>query len=103
MYIGTDVHAASRTLAVISNTGRKLRNFPVETHGQARVEAVRMIPGRKHRVFEAGLQSAWLYETLIPHLDEVVVAGITESRGPKSDQRDAMGLPSNRIPRPSRS
>jgi len=91
-YIGLDVHAASCTLAVISETGRKLRDFPVETNGQALVEAVRTIPGRKHIVFEEGLQSAWLYETLSPHVEEIVVAGITESRGPKSDKRDAYGL-----------
>ncbi len=91
-YIGMDVHAASCTLAVISDTGRKLRDFPVETNGQALVEAVRMTPGRKHLVFEEGLQSAWLYETLSPHVDEIVVNGITESRGPKSDKREAYGL-----------
>jgi hypothetical protein len=51
-----------------------------------------MIPGHKHLVFEEGLQSAWLYETLSPHVDEIVVAGMTESRGPKSDKRDAYGL-----------
>ncbi len=91
-YIGMDAHAASCTLAVISEKGRKLKDFPVETNGQALVEAVRMIPGRKHLVFEEGLQSAWLYETLSPHVDEIVVAGITESRGPKSDKRDAYAL-----------
>ena len=91
-YIGMDVHAASCTLAVISQTGKRLKDFPVETNGQALVEAIRMIPGRKHLVFEEGLQSAWLYETLSPHVDEIVVAGITESRGPKSDKRDAYGL-----------
>ena len=92
-YIGMDVHAASCTLAVVSDTGRKLRDFPVETNGQALVEAVRMIAGRKHLVFDdEGLQSAWLYETLSPHVAEIVVAGITESRGPKSDKRDAYGL-----------
>lgn len=91
-YIGMDVHAASCTLAVISEKGRKLRDFPVETNGQSLVEAVRLIPGHKHLVFEEGLQSAWLYETLRPHVDEIVVAGITESRGPKSDKRDAYGL-----------
>ncbi len=91
-YIGMDVHAASCTLAVISEKGRKRRDFPVETNGQALVEAVRVIPGRKHLVFEEGLQSAWLYETLRPHVDEIVVTGVTESRGSKSDQRDAYGL-----------
>jgi hypothetical protein len=44
-YIGMDVHAASCTLAVISEKGRKLKDFPVETNGQALVEAIRMIPG----------------------------------------------------------
>ncbi len=91
-YLGLDVHAASCTLAVISQAGRRLKDFPVETNGQALVEAIRMIPGRKHLVFEEGLQSAWLYETLRPHVDEVVVAGVTESRGQKSDKRDAYGL-----------
>jgi transposase len=91
-YLGLDVHAASCTLAVVSEKGRKLRDFPVETNGQALVEAVRMIPGHKHLVFEEGLQSAWLYETLVPHVDEILVAGVTQSRGPKSDKRDAYGL-----------
>ena len=91
-YIGMDVHAASCTLAVISEKGRKLKDFPVETNGQALVEAIRMIPGHKHLVMEEGLQSAWLYETLSPHVDELVVAGITQSRGSKSDKRDAYGL-----------
>ncbi len=51
-----------------------------------------MIPGHKHLVMEEGLQSAWLYETLNPHVDELVVTGVTESRGHKSDKRDAYGL-----------
>jgi hypothetical protein len=68
-YIGMGVHAASCTLAVISEEGRRLKDFPVETNGQALVEAIRMIPGHKHLVFEEGRQSAWLYETLSPHVD----------------------------------
>jgi transposase len=91
-YIGLDIHAASCTLAIISQTGKRLRDFPVETNGQALVEAIRMIPGRKHLVFEEGLQSAWLYETLSPHVDEIVVACISKSRGQKNDRRDAYGL-----------
>jgi len=51
-----------------------------------------VIPGRKHLVFAEGLRSAWLYEALRPHVDEVIVAGVTESRGQKSDKRDAYGL-----------
>ncbi len=92
-YIGMDVHAASCTLAVISEKGRRLKDFPVETNGQALVEAVRMIPGRKHLVFEEGLQSAWLYETLSPHVDEIVVAGITQSRVRRATSAMRMAWP----------
>jgi len=94
-YIGMDVHAASCTIAVISEKGRKLKDFPVETNGQSLVEAIRMIPGHKHLVFEEGLQSAWLFETLKPHVDDIIVAGITTSRGPKSDKGDAYALAEN--------
>ena len=91
-YLGLDVHAASCTLAVLSQTGKRLTDFPIETNGQSLVEAIRRIPGHKHLVFEEGLQSAWLYETLCPHVDEIVVTGVTQSRGQKSDKRDAYAL-----------
>jgi len=51
-----------------------------------------MIPGQRHVCIEEGTQSAWLYEILLPHAQEMVVANVTESRGQKSDQRDAFGL-----------
>jgi transposase len=91
-YIGLDAHAASCTLAVVSAAGTRLRCFPVETNGSALVEAIRAIPGRRHLIFEEGAHSAWLYETLEHHTDEIVVAGVTSSRGSKSDARDAYSL-----------
>ena len=100
-YIGMDVHAASCTIAVISEKGRKLKDFPVETNGQALVEAIRMIPGHKHLVFEEGLQSAWLFETLNPHVDDIIVAGITTSRSRSPDEigdRPEPGLSCARTP-----
>ncbi len=45
-YIGLDVHAASCTLAVISQSGRRLRDFPVETNGQARSRRSGCFPAR---------------------------------------------------------
>ena len=91
-YLGLDVHAESSTLAVISESGRRLKTQVLETNGRALVEAIRLIPGRKHLVFEEGTQSAWLYEILSPHVEEAVVAGVSKSRGQKDDQRDAYGL-----------
>ncbi len=42
-YIGMDVHAASCTLAVISEKGRKLKDFPVETGVRRATSAMRMV------------------------------------------------------------
>jgi len=84
--------AASCTLAIVSGTGRRLRDFPVETSGQALIEAISAIPGHRHTIMEEGTQSAWLYETLERHVDEIVVASVPESRGHKNAARDAYGL-----------
>jgi transposase len=91
-YLGLDVHAASSTLVVVSAAGRRLQRMVLETNGQALVEAIRAVPGRKHLCFEEGTQSAWLYEILSPHVSETVVAGVVGNQGPKSDARDAEGL-----------
>lgn len=91
-YIGLDAHAASCTLAIISETGKRLRDFPVETNGAALVEAIRAVPGPRHLIFEEGTHSAWLYETLERYVEEIVVTGVSNSRGPKCDARDAYAL-----------
>jgi hypothetical protein len=91
-YIGLDVHAASTTFAVISEAGNRVGSHVVETNGQALVAQFKTIPGEKHVVLEEGTQSAWIYEILKPHATEVVVAMVSQSRGQKSDERDAFGL-----------
>jgi transposase len=91
-YIGLDVHVASTTFAVIGESGKRLGSHVVETNGQALVEQLKTIPGKRHVCLEEGTQSAWLYEILSPHAEEVVIAVVSESRGQKDDQRDAFGL-----------
>jgi transposase len=91
-YIGLDVHAASTTFAVIGESGRRLSSHVVETNGQALVEQLKTIPGKKHVCLEEGTQSTWLYEILSPHAEEIVVAMVSESRGQKNDERDAFAL-----------
>jgi transposase len=91
-YIALDVHQASSTLTVLSESGKQLKSCPVETNGRALVEAIRMIPGHKRLVVEEGTQSAWLYETLSPHVDEMIVTQATQSRGQKNDALDAYRL-----------
>jgi len=91
-YIGLDVHAASTTFAVVSPSGKRLGTHVVETNGLAVVEQLKRIAGQRHVCLEEGTQSTWMYEILSPHAEEVVVTGVSESRGPKSDERDAYGL-----------
>jgi len=55
-------------------SSRKTRQNVVETNGQALVECLRMIPGQRHVCIEEGTQSAWLYEILAPHAQQMVVA-----------------------------
>ena len=74
-YIGLDAHAASCTLAIIAETGKRLRDFPVETNGAALVDAIRAIPGPRHLIFEEGTHSAWLYETLARAERAAIVTG----------------------------
>ena len=104
-YIGLDAHGQSCTFAVVGPSGRKIRHDVVETNGAALVQYVKSLPGRKHLCLEEGTQSAWLYEILSPHVEEIVVAGLYEkNRGPKDDLRDAFQraeeLRTNRVPRP---
>jgi transposase len=91
-YIGLDAHSASCTVAVVGPSGRHLSSQVLETNGKTLVEFVRTVPGTKHLCFEEGNHAAWLHELLSPHVEEIVVAHVRESRGPKSDQRDAFGL-----------
>ena len=80
-YIGLDAHGTSCTFGVIGPSGRKIRHDVVETNGAALVGYLKGLAGQKHLCLEEGTQSAWLYEILSPHVDEIVVAGISQSRG----------------------
>jgi transposase len=88
-YVGIDAHSTSCTLAVVASSGKRLRSLVVETNGRALVDAVRSIPGRVHVCLEEGTQSGWLHEILEPHVEEVIVMMASETKGPKSDARDA--------------
>jgi transposase len=90
-YIGLDVHLQSCTMVVVGPSGKRLDSQVVETNGRALVEAIKRISGRKHVCLEEGTQSAWLYEVLKPHVEEVVVTVPPKRKGPKDDLRDAMG------------
>ena len=91
-YIGLDAHGTSCTFGVIGQGGKKIRVDVIETNGAALISYLRGLSGRNHLCLEEGTQSAWLYEILSPHVAELVVTHVSESRGQKSDEVDALGL-----------
>jgi transposase len=91
-YIGLDVHMQSCTMGVLGPSGKRLKLEVIPTNAEALIEAVRKIRGRLHLCIEEGTLSAWLYEILEPHVDELVVTVPRASSGQKSDARDAFGL-----------
>jgi transposase len=91
-FIGLDGHTSSCTLAVIDEKGKTKRQTVVETNGQALVEFVRVIPGRRHLCLEEGPQSQWLYEILSPHVHDLAVVRGEKNVGNKNDGLDALRL-----------
>ena len=78
-----------------AQVGRGKRVGPphvLETNGQVLVEFVKLQAGNVHLCIEEGTQSTWLVEILGPHVAEIVVIHIRESRGPKNDALDAFSL-----------
>ena len=72
-YIGGDVHAASVTFDVLSETGKQLRRDVVETNGKALIGYLQQIAGHLHLCIEESEWSQWLYEILSPYVAELVV------------------------------
>lgn len=91
-YIGLDAHASSCTLGVVGPSGKRLGSHVVETNAGALIEVLQAIGPRRHVCFEEGTLSEWLYEVLEPHVEELVVTGVSKSRGSKNDKVDAFGL-----------
>lgn len=91
-YVGLDVHASSCTAAVVGPSGRRLQSQVLETNASSLIAFLGTLPKPRHLCLEEGTHAAWLNEVLSPHVEEIVVAGVDQSRGPKSDTRDAFGV-----------
>ncbi len=91
-YIGLDAHTSSCTVAVIGPSGRKLQTRVIETNAKALIDFIHTIPKNRRLCLEEGTHSNWLHEVLLPHVQELVVIGVGQNRGPKSDKDDAFGL-----------
>ena len=90
-FIGIDVHSSSCTVAVVGQTGRRLRCDVVDTHAKTLIQYLQGIAGDKHVCLEEGQHAEWLYEVLSPHVAEVVVMNVRgmPSSESKNDEADA--------------
>jgi transposase len=77
---------------MVGSRGKKLGSTVLETNGRVLVEHMKGLSGTLHVCLEEGCQSGWLAEILSPHVDELVVAAVTKSRGSKDDKIDAFAL-----------
>lgn len=91
-FFGLDVHAASTMCAVIDARGKRVRVDVLETNGQTLIEFLKLQPGTLRLCMEEGTQALWLAEILTPHVAQLAVVHVRESRGPKDDERDALAL-----------
>jgi len=88
-YIGIDVHSSSCTIAVMGPSGKRLREWQVETDHRVLVEAIKGVDGERYVCFEEGTLSDWLYQILEPAAKELQVIQPLKRRGTKNDSVDA--------------
>jgi len=92
-YLGIDVHKASCSMCVLSDSGRRIHQEVVETNGQTLVRYAQNLSGSVSVCIEEGEWSGWLWEIMSPHVASfTVVRGRKRRRGSKSDAQDAYAL-----------
>jgi len=72
-FTGLDVHAATIVATVDRQSGRAIARSVLPTQAAAVLEFFRGMRGPIHVAFEEGTQAQWLYDLLLPVVDEVVV------------------------------
>ena len=91
-YIGLDAHSESCTIAVLGQSGKRLRHERVRTSAELLKGFIKEVPRPRHLCMEEGALSEWLYEELTPLVDRLVVVMPDRNPGNKSDLIDACKL-----------
>lgn len=90
-YVGLDVHQATTTASVRTETGQVIARTVLPTEPRAVTEFFRGMRGAVHVAFEEGTQAQWLHDLLVPLVHRVVVYDRhgEQRRGNKGDRVDA--------------
>src|SRR5262249_16886873 len=93
-YVGMDVHQSTLVIIVLNAIGQFEMQAIIKPETEAVREFFRKLAGTVQVIFEAGTQSAWLYELINPLVAEVVVCEMRKhkSRGNHADATDAEQL-----------
>lgn len=94
-YVGLDAHKANSFFVVLDGEGNVLERVKVVTSETALVAFVAGVPGPKALALEESHLSQWLYLTLAPEVDQLVVCNPAQRpspQGPKTDYLDALEL-----------
>jgi hypothetical protein len=71
-YIGLDVHQATIVVAVTDSTGKLIMESILETEAATILQFFAGLRGTLSVTFEEGTWSAWLYDLLNPHVNQLV-------------------------------
>ncbi|HEY3497032.1 MAG TPA: transposase [Polyangiaceae bacterium] len=91
-YIGLDAHSESCTIAVLGQSGKRLRHERLQTSAERLKNFIKEVPRPRYLCMEEGTLSEWLYEELTPLVDKLVVVMPDRNPGNKNDLLDACKL-----------
>jgi hypothetical protein len=96
-YIGADVHSSFSEVAIVNAAGRLTQRQRCPTTIPALAELLRAAPRPRRLVIEEGPLADWLWRSLRPHVDDMVVCNPRRNRliaqeGDKDDPLDAQKL-----------
>jgi len=95
-YIGMDVHQEAIVIAVLDGSGKLVMESIVETKASSILQFIHGLRGELHVTWEEGTWAAWLYDLLLPQVEQVLVCNPRRNallkEGSKSDKVDARKL-----------
>ena len=94
-YIGLDAHSTTCTFVAMNRGGKKLSTIEIPTNEYHLGQYLKSLKGPKILTFEESNLSRWLYVTLKPMVNELIVCApqyLLRKRGAKTDLRDASHL-----------
>src|ERR1700719_553270 len=72
-YIGMDVHKEATVIAVLDGNGKLVMETILETKASSILQFIHGLRGELHVTWEEGTWAAWLYDLLLPQVQQVLV------------------------------